>query len=169
MREVEAKILEVDKEKTVQKILELGGKKIFDGEITGIFFDKNNELKNSGKLLRLRKEGDKTKLTFKQKISKEQTKTSQETELEVDDFEKARKVLEGLGFETGKKHPKHRESYKTGNVRFEFDTFQGVPTFLEIEAEDENTVLETAEKLGFKKEDLKSWTGKDVLKHYGKF
>jgi len=166
MHEVEVKILEVNKEEIVKKILDMGGEKIFEGNIVGIFFDKENKLKNSGRLLRLRKEGGKIELTYKEKISKDQTKIFEETEVEVDDFEKTKKIFESLGFKPGKKYPKHRESYKIENTRIEFDTFPEVPTFLEIESEDEKSVLEMAEKLGFKKEQLKSWTGKQVLEHY---
>ena len=67
---------------------------------------------------------------------------------------------------------KHRTSYKLNKVKFEFDTYQGehsyVPTFLEIESENENEIHKAAELLGFTEHDCRDWSFFEVEKFYKK-
>ena len=63
---------------------------------------------------------------------------------------------------------KKRISYVLGDIRFEIDTYEGIPTFLEIEAPSEEILEEMVLKLGFSMKDTKPWNGKKVWKHYGK-
>ncbi len=57
MKEVEVTVLEVDKPSVVKKILEMGGKKVFEGKVLNVIFDSNKTLNSRGMLLRLRKRG----------------------------------------------------------------------------------------------------------------
>jgi len=174
MKEIEVKILEIDKDKVIRKLEELGAEKEFDGKIEGHHFDfEDRKLTKEKKMVRLRKQcdivqGDTVFLTFKQKISKKIAKQSIEHEVEVKDFEAMKKILSGIGLGGYSQASKHRISYALDNVHFDIDTYKGIPTFLEIEATTVEKVEEHVKKLGFTMEQTKSWTGKDVLEHYGK-
>ena len=179
MLEVEVKFLEVDVPTLMKKLTQLGAKKTFEGEITATYFDfPNGSLREKGTLIRLRKKGNMVELTCKQRTNTASTaKENMEFEIHCTDFDTTKQILEKIGLmDMGKTSDankientgKHRTSYAIGNVHFEFDTFPGVPTFLEIEAQDVETITEWAQKLGLDMQDAKPWTGKDLLRHYGK-
>lgn len=170
-QELEAKLLEIDREKILSIIKELGGKMVFDGDMFGVFFDTpNSQLKYGKKLLRLRKEGDKTFLTYKCKISNFDIKIQEENEIEIPDFEKMRDLLNSIGFEEIKTNLKHRTSFKIKNVKVELDKYLGdlnfIPEFLEIEASTREEIYETAVLLGYIPAELKSWTSFKLEMYY---
>lgn len=174
MREIEVKILEVDLKEIEEKLIKIGAKKILDEDLYAINFDYTNRaLRDRGYMMRVRKYGDKKiVLTMKQMISDSKVKAVEETEIEVKDFEKTRAKLNAIGLIHERVLEKHRVSYEIDNVRFELERYTGensfVPTFLEIESDDENKIFEWVEKLGFSKEDCRPWTTTDVIKHYKK-
>ena len=81
------------------------------------------------------------------------------------DREEVIKKLENLGAE--KSYKKKRTSYKLENISFEIDEFIDlpIPPFIEIEAS-EKEIMEMIEKLGFKKQDMKSYGLNGLLNHY---
>lgn len=168
--EVEAKILEIDVEEVKKKLLELGAKLEYkEMQICKILDFDDKRLHKKDEVLRVRKIGDKVELTFKGPTEKiGNTKSREEIETHVEDFEKTLKIFEKLGLIPIRSYEKHRESYKLGKITFELDNFPNVPIppFLEIEGSSREEVEEMAEKLGFKKEELKSFDGLELLKHY---
>lgn len=170
MKEIEVKILEINRAGYENKILILGGEKTFDGKIRGIIFDKEGELKENRILLRLRYENDKSVLTLKHKCNDGEAKSADEYEVEVSDFEITKKILEELGYVSKDNVEKHRTEYEVDDVKFCFDKYSGeygyVPEFLEIEAKDEETLFRYVKLLDIDKEDCKAWSGWDVIKHY---
>jgi adenylate cyclase class 2 len=147
----------------------LGAKKVFDGKTISYIFDfPDNKLKNNSELLRLRKEGDKIRLTYKKMLSRDKFKEMEETEIFVSNLENIKQILTKIGLEEKKSFSKKRISFKLKGYSFEIDTYEGIPPFLEIEAESHEKVVEMAEKLGFKKEQLKPWIGPQLVKFYGK-
>lgn len=170
-QELEAKLLEIDREKILGIIKELGGEMVFDGDMFGVFFDTpNSQLKFGRKLLRLRKEGDRTFLTYKCKISNFDIKIQEENEIEIPDFDKMRDLLNSIGFEEIKTNTKHRTSFKIGNVKVELDKYLGelkfIPEFLEVEASSREEIYETAIALGYIPSELKSWTSFKLEMYY---
>ncbi|MBU0472294.1 MAG: class IV adenylate cyclase [Nanoarchaeota archaeon] len=170
MREIEVKILEVNRAELEKKLFSLGAKKTFEGLIHGFYFDDDvKSVRKAKNTLRLRTEGDKVMLAFKKYVKKDEVKVRDEFQVEVSNFESMKLILEMLGFHAFKEFKKKRVSYAIGSVNFEFDVLQNydVPEFLEIEAEDSETVFRYAELLGFSKSDCKCWDGKDLIRHYG--
>ena len=177
MHEVEVKFLEVDVATLTKKLIQLGAKKVFDGEIIAHYFDyPDSRLRAEGKLLRLRKKGDIVELTLKKSINpKSLAKESHELEVNCTDFETMKTILLESGFTYRKPLPgeeilnttdKHRASYSLEGAHFEFDTFPNIPTFLEIETQSVEAIQAWVHKLGLNMQDAKPWTGRDVLKHY---
>jgi adenylate cyclase class 2 len=171
MKEIEVKILDIDRKKIVKRLLELGAKKTFDGEIHGFFFDfRDSSIMKAKDTLRLRKLGDKSFLTFKKYVNNRGAKVREEFEFEVSDFDDAKKILESVGLSAWMEVRKHRTSYVIGEVHFELDKHSDqygfVPEFMEIEAKDVATLRRYAGLLGYGRKDLRPWTIIEVAKHY---
>lgn len=166
--EIEVKILEVNEDAISQKLLDLGAKKVFDGELDAIYYDKENEaFRKCDERIRLRKRGDYAEFTFKRKVSNETVKIEEEYQVRVDDFDGMRRILEELGVVEIRRYQKQRRTWVLNDMVFEFDfLWDGVPVFMEIEGPTEAKVLEWVDKLGFSRDEAKSWSGSDVLRHY---
>ena len=168
MKEIEVKILEIEVEDIKKRLEKIGAKVIFDGTLKNIYFDTEDNFleKNSG-VMRLRFDGEKAILTHKDKIKHGTVKVADETELIVEDFENMHKILDRIGFQDKFTYSKKRISYCLDKVHFEIDSIAGIPTFLEIESEDESLIAKYVELLGFKQSDAKNWGTKQLCKHYG--
>ena len=172
MKEVEVKIIDIDREKVEARLRSLGATTTFDGDQVTVFFDyPGNPIATAKNLLRLRKTRDKTQLTFKKFIESESAKVRDEYEVVVSDFESMRLILESLGLSPTKRMEKHRTSYtlKSG-VEVDIDKYAGeyshIPELLEIEGENVETVHLHAKLLGFQPEECKSWTTFDLIDYY---
>jgi adenylate cyclase class 2 len=169
MEEIEVKVLEIDKEKVVKKLLDLGAEKVFEGDIYALTYDFEDEyLTKSNSLIRLRKKGEKVFLTYKKGISTEGAKIMKELESEVGDFDDMNEMLNELNLKPIKEYKKKRTTYKLGDVLFEIDEYKGIPAYLEIEAPSVDVINKYIDKLGIDKNKVKSWTGKELLEHYNK-
>lgn len=171
MKEIEVKILDVNREKIVKKLLKFGAEKILDETLLTKHFDtKENKLKNSKRMLRLRKAGNKKYMTLKIGNDISKAKVCEEIETEIEDFELMQKIIEGLEYEVKWMTKKKRISYKIENVKFEFDKYledyNFIPEFLEIEASSVEEIYDWAKKLDFRKEDCKPWNFKKTVKYY---
>jgi adenylate cyclase class 2 len=168
MNEIEVKILEVDVPGLEKKLIELGGKKVFDGQITSVAFDfPDRRFSDDEILIRLRKKGNESELTVKKLVETKQSKISIEDEVIVSDFETMEKILQTIGLQKKNKPlTKHRMSYLLDNVHFEFDTYPQFPTYLEIEAPSNEAIAEYAQKLGLSVSDLKPWGVREVFAYY---
>jgi len=167
MKEIEVKFLEINKEQVIKRIENLGGKKIFDGDLENIFFDFEDErLRKNNVLLRLRRIGSKSFLTVKTPIEKKEAKIKEENETEVGKHESMTKILNNLGLFEVNRTKKHRTSYTLDGARIEFDTLEGIPTYLEIEAPSLERLKEIVKKIGFSMNDAKNWSENEVIKHY---
>ena len=121
-------------------------------------------------MLRLRKNPQKTELTYK-KVKRTQTfKIAEEYTVEVSDPDTILKILENLGLTVTGKMDKHRLSYKLGHTQFDIDKytdeFAFIPEFLEIEAENIDQIHQYAELLGFKAKNCLPWSTKELIEHY---
>lgn len=169
--EVEAKILQVDRNRIVQTLTGLGARKVFDGEIVTFFFDfSDGSIIKSQDLLRLRRENNKVELTFKKVQRNSEAKMAEEYTVEVSDLETAKKILELLGLSVTEEMSKHRVSYKLNNARFDMDKYSGkysyIPEFLEIEADTPENIHKYAEFLGFTSDDCLPWSTQDLIDYY---
>lgn len=171
MKEIEVKILEVNRLKIEQTLLRLGVKKIFDGNIETLFFDfKEGTIIKQKNVLRLRKMQDKTELTYKKVQFTQTAKTAEEYSVEVSSLQTMKEILENLGLSTIESSQKHRVSYTLDGARFDFDQYAGnygfIPEFLEIEAENIDSIYNYAAQLGFEKKDCLPWSTTELIRHY---
>ncbi|MBW2973426.1 class IV adenylate cyclase [Candidatus Woesearchaeota archaeon] len=163
MKEIEVKILDIDKDKIIKKIEEAGAKKIFEGDTISHFFYMPEE-----ETLRLRQEGNKTFLTYKKKEPHKTLKIMEELEVDISDIEEMKKILEKLGFKMRQSFTKHRISYKLNKARYEIDTWPEIPTYLEVEAPTEKDIKDALEIIGLDIKNSVPWSANEVYKKYGK-
>lgn len=171
MNEIETKILDIDRVKVENKLIKLGAKKIFEGELKAVFFDKDNEIKGNYKVFRLRQEGNEVKLTHKTPEKKQGiAKVAKEIEISVSNFDVTKEMLEALGYKIFQKARKIRTSYKLNNVRIEFDNLLDddnfIPEFIELESDNLDDIYELVTKLNFKKKDCKNWGFHELVNYY---
>lgn len=171
IKEIEIKILGIDRKAVEERLLSLGAKKVFDDEIHALYYDfTNTALKNSGCSLRLRLEGAKSVLCLKKFVESKEAKIREEHEIEVSDFDTMKYLLEALGLNAWLEMKKHRTSYEFRGVHFEIDEYHDaydfIPRFLEIEGHDIESIYACAELLGFTKNDCKPWDILQVAAYY---
>lgn len=171
MKEIEVKILEVNRKKLEETLSSLGAKKVFDGDIQTMLFDfENGSIVKAKDVLRLRKEQDKTELTYKKVHMTKEAKLAEEYSVEVSNLETMKKILENIGLCITESMHKHRASYTLDHARFDFDCYAGnygyIPEFLEIEAENIDSIHKYAELLGFKAADCLPWSTNELIQHY---
>jgi predicted adenylyl cyclase CyaB len=118
----------------------------------------------------LRKEQNKTELTYKKVHVTQTAKTTEEHTVELSSFETMKIILENLGLSVIDSMQKHRVSYILGDARFDFDKYSGdngyIPEFMEIEAKSIDSIYKYAALLGFETKNCLPWSTPDLIKHY---
>lgn len=108
--------------------------------------DRGGELIKDGKILRLRTDGGKARLTFKGPMRLEgNVKIRQEFEIEVEGAEDTRSLLENLGFAVVRRYQKMREEWQLGSVTIALD-HTPIGDFAEFEGDRAEVV---AKRCGF--------------------
>ncbi len=151
MDEIELKFLNITVEETKKKLEEIGAKLIFDTHMKSMPLQKEgySSWDSTKKYLRVRQIGEDIRVTFKEPMREESKMSStEETEIQVDNFENALLLFEQLGFTRGEIYTKHRLHYELGEMHFEIDDNGQVPTYLEIETQTEEAMHEACKKMG---------------------
>lgn len=98
--------------------------------------------------LRLRDEGARITLTYKEAVSDGAIDALHEAEIVVGDFDATRTLLLATGFRAVRYQENYREEWRIDQVRYDLDTWPDLPTFLEIEGPDAESVRRAADALG---------------------
>lgn len=147
--EIEAKFLNADHNTLRLKLKQVGAELI---QPRRLMRRKNYDFANMrlGKKhrgwVRLRDEGDKTTLSYKQ--LNDSLHGTQEVNLTVESFDKSDALLAAIGLGVKQSQETKRESWKLGKVEIELDEWPWIKPFAEIEGPDETTVRQVAAKLG---------------------
>lgn len=137
-----------------------------------ILTGKGSTLFEQGAYLRLREEGGKCELILKIPLnSRDGLKQERELSVPIErsEFGKVKKMLLESGLVTIVTQEKRRISYsypKLG-VRFDVDNWPGVPTYLEVEGRDADTIAKGLALIGFSMKDATSATGREIFEGYG--
>ena len=102
--------------------------------------------------IRVRDEGDKVTLSYKQ-LNDRTLHGTKEINVTVDSFDATCDFLEEIGLEAKTFQETKRESWELGGVQIELDEWPWAPPYIELEGPDEETVSGVAEKLGFAMKD----------------
>ena len=125
-------------------------KKIYEGiEVDTYYNHPCRDFSRTDEALRIRRRTgfEKAILTYKGPRAPSKVKIREEIELEVDE-DKAKKLLERLGFKPIAVIKKRREVYIVDGAYVTIDRVEGIGLFMEIEAESEEKVLSVWKKLG---------------------
>jgi adenylate cyclase class 2 len=105
-------------------------------------------LAGSGRLLRLRRYGDETLLTFKGPVAESSRhKVRVEEETSVADASSLERILEGLGFAPAYRYQKFRTTFRLGSLEIAIDETP-IGTYVEVEGSPDE-IDRAAERLGF--------------------
>jgi adenylate cyclase class 2 len=169
--EYEAKFLFVDVVGLQAKLTALGAVRAFSRTLlTRKIFE--NDALEGGAWVRLRDEGTRSTLTLKQVTDSSAIDGTTEIETGVTDLGAMAEILCRLGLREVRYQENYREEWRLGDVVFDFDTWPGLPTFVEIEGPDEASVhhatglmgLDYAEaRFGSVDEIYQSEMGRDIL------
>lgn len=102
--------------------------------------DRADELLGTGRVLRLRTDAGKARLTFKGPLTLEgNLKVREEIEFEVGDAEDVRALFENLGYDVVRRYQKMREEWRLGGVTIALD-HTPIGGFAEFEGDGAETV-----------------------------
>lgn len=146
--EIEAKWLDVSHDDMRQKLKACGATLITPERLmTRANFDhEDGRLQKIGGWVRVRNEGDKVTLSYKQ-LDDRSLQGTKEVTVAVDDFDTTCSFLKSIGLRVKSYQETKRESWRLGKVEIELDTWPWIPSFVEIEAPSEKTLREVAAKL----------------------
>lgn len=167
--EYEAKVLDIDPEKTARLILDAGGTPQGETRLMRRYvYDTLPAV--PGRWVRLRDTGTGTgtgvTLCVKQ-IATDAVDGTHETETTVDSFEETAALLRLVGLTPRSYQENRRTSYTLGTVRLELDAWPRIPPYLEIEADSETQVQDAAVALGLDREQLTSLNTTTIYGMYG--
>jgi predicted adenylyl cyclase CyaB len=164
--EYEAKFYPVDKEEYRKKLLSIGAKLVIpERKMLRIVADNRaNPIIKTTNAIRIRDEGGIIRLSLKIHADEKGILTDQkEIDVEVSDFDKAQKIMETVGVKFNRRQETLREEWGFKGAQITIDTWPGLETYSEIEADSEEKVKEIAGDLGF------DWDKKLIMAASGLF
>jgi len=160
--EIEVRILDINVEEIKKKLAEIGAEKVAEKDQRRYVYDSGKE----HSFVRLRDEGNKVTLTFKERKTFEIDSTK-EIEVVVEDFDKTHQLLLSLGLKLVTYQENKRESYLFNNVEIEIDTWPRIPTYIEVEGKSKEDVEKIVKLLGFTMEQTTALSVKHIYENYG--
>lgn len=149
--ELEARFLSIDTDAITARLRDRGATCTMPRTLMRRVVLKNQDISDRGGWLRLREQGDKTLLTYKQVNDADGASgidSILEAEVEVADFHAAQHLLEAMGFTTLRYQENYREEWQLDDITYDLDTWPDLPTYLEIEGPDEAAVRAAVAMLG---------------------
>ena len=163
--EIEERVLEIDKDKVIAKLEELGAKKTGDWHQKRYVYDFIPKRENEW--IRLRTNGKETTLTYKNIESKDISGTK-ELEIVVSDFEETNQLLKIMGYTPRSFQENLRTRYYLDHIELDIDTWPLIPTYLEIEGNSEEDVKRVEKLLELNEAKVTTMNCQDIyLEEYG--
>ncbi len=167
--EIEVKFLDVDKEEIERKLKLIGAEKIGEYLYKRQVFDYPDlRLDKQSAWIRLRDEGDKIALSYKQRIVEGKGSNAgndlgmHEIEFTVSDFGEATAFLYKLGLVNKFYFENKRTRYEKDGVEFDIDEWPLIKPYLEIETDNWDKIDQAIKWLDLKKEDAKKFSTTQV-------
>lgn len=166
-KELEVKVLNIDKNNIEKKLKEIGAKLIKkEHQVNTIFDTEDRIIKNRDKgYLRIRESKDIINndtqyiFTLKKNIAKNALRENIEIETKIDNEEALTEILRHLDLDIRHRGTKERISYKYDNIRFDIDTWnkETYPEpYLEIEVDNEEDLNKAIELLELARDNVTS-------------
>jgi adenylate cyclase class 2 len=146
--EFEAKFCNVDHDEIRKKLTIIGAKLQYPMRLMRRAIIENEVLREKNAFLRVRDEGNKVTLTYKQ-FSNLSVDGAKEHEIVVSDFNEIVALLAAAGLPYRSIQESKRETWMYQNVEVVLDEWPWLDPYIEIEAENEAGVKRVASLLGF--------------------
>jgi adenylate cyclase class 2 len=146
--EIEAKFLNVNHDEIRAKLQELGAECEQPMRLLRRVTIETPELIAKNGYVRVRDEGDKVTMTYKQ-FDGLSVDGAKEIEITVNNFDQTVALLDAAGLPHQSFQESKRETWKVGNVEVVLDEWPWIKSYIEIEGETESDLQELAAKLGF--------------------
>lgn len=148
--EIEAKFPDIDIADLRQKLRSSGAVLAYPERLMRrrTFDLPDRSLYAKGGWVRVRDEGDKITLSYKQ-LDDRTFQGTKEATVTVGDYDAACAVLRAIGMVQKSDQETKRELWKLGDVEITIDTWPWAPSFAELEGPDEEAVKRVAAALGF--------------------
>ncbi|MDO4760060.1 MAG: CYTH domain-containing protein [Candidatus Saccharibacteria bacterium] len=160
--EIEAQFLDINKDKIRAKLKEIGATlkkpEVLMKRI--VFYTGEHSF------ARVRDEGDKIVMTYKNVTDDHAILGTKEVNITVNDYDDAVLFMRGCGLKIKAHQESLRETWTIGDVEICIDTWPWIPTFIEIEGPTEESVWDTAAKLGLEKTKAKFGSVDTTYQHY---
>lgn len=147
--EVEVKFLNVDFDQIREKLADLGAVKEQPMRLMRRVIIEPPELEARDAFIRVRDEGDKITLTYKQFHDHTAFSGVKEIEVTVSDFDDTLAILEQVGLKQKSFQESRRETWRLGGVEVVLDEWPWLNPYIEVEGPTEKDVQDTAKLLGF--------------------
>ncbi len=147
--EIEAKFLDVNHDVVRSRLVEAGARRVRPNQLMKRknFDFPDRRLEKKGGWVRVRDEGSKVTLSYKQ-LNDRTLHGTKEVNITVDDFDTACLFLDSIGLEMQSYQETRRESWRLGEVEIELDEWPWIPPFVEVEGPSQKDIEDTAKKLG---------------------
>jgi adenylate cyclase class 2 len=148
--EYEARFLDIDPDAITAYLAAHRARQIMPRTLMRRIVFINADIDSRGGWLRLRQQGERTFLTYKQVAHDGPSAIDSilEAETEVVDFQATRHLLEAMGYTAKRFQENYREEWKLDDVTYDIDTWPDLPTYLEIEGMSKQAVHAAAAALG---------------------
>jgi len=149
--EFEAKFYPVNKEEYRKKLKEVGAKLVIPERkmIRAIADSRANNLLVRNDYIRVRDEGNLIRLSFKRTADATGRLSDQkEIDVEVSDYDKTIEILKLIGIKFNRIQETLREEWSFKGAQITIDTWPGLETYSEIEADSEENVKKIVRHLG---------------------
>ena len=141
MIELEIKVPYEDLGGLESRLVNMGARYIEDLDQEDVYFSHpSRDFGATDEALRLRREKDRSRITYKGPKLDQDTKMREEIELDVEDLARMSTLLERIGFQPFSRVMKQRRTYRYGDVLFCLDRVEGLGGYVEMEYEGVNLV-----------------------------
>ena len=162
--EIEARILDINKEELIKKLENMGATFVNNYEQKRYVYDFKPAVK--GKWIRLRSDGEHSTLTIKE-INNDKIDGTKELEILVSDIDDTNLILEKLGYKARSYQENRRIRYVYNNIEIDIDSWPLIPTYVEFEGTSEEEIREFVKLLGYKTSDLTTLNVNKIYEYYG--
>lgn len=160
--EIEAQFLDINKDEIREKLKSIGATLVKPEILMKrvVFYTGEHSF------ARVRDEGDKIVMTYKNVEDDNSILGTKEVNVTVENYDDAILFLRGCGLNIKAKQETLREIWKFDDIEICIDTWPWIPTFIEIEGPSEEKVWNVANLLGFDKTQAKFGSVDTTYQHY---
>ncbi|QQS21749.1 CYTH domain-containing protein [Candidatus Saccharibacteria bacterium] len=146
--EIEAKFMDIDIDDVRARLTRAGASCTAPMRLMRRVLIETEQMARDDAFVRLRDEGDKVTLTYKQ-FHGDQAHSASEHEVPVSGFDTALEILKACGLMVQTYQESKRETWQLGECEVVIDEWPWMNPYIEIEGESEAAVKKTAGLLGF--------------------